>query len=173
MKLKFTRKTWYVFLLAAAALSLLDGLIGLTGVNFSLFETAAFICAGIGTLFLAMQKGGPEGSQRSYSFTFVLLVYSQMFTGPISRFAAALVWPNLLIYECGRDVSVINPTRLVLVCEAAHLILSLAALYTEQSALYFWAGLVSLPLACARGWAAYTLYKEQKKEQEKPPEVSE
>ena len=35
MKLKFTRKTWYFFLLAAAAVSMLGGFAVLSGMDFS------------------------------------------------------------------------------------------------------------------------------------------
>ena len=38
MKLKFTRKTWYFFLLAAAAVSMLGGFAVLGGMDFSALE---------------------------------------------------------------------------------------------------------------------------------------
>ena len=38
MKLKFTRKTWYFFLLAAAAVSMLGGFAVLSGMDFSGLE---------------------------------------------------------------------------------------------------------------------------------------
>ncbi len=59
MKLKFTRKTWYFFLLAAAAVSMLGGFAVLGGMDFSALELVAFCLTGIAALFLAAQKGAP------------------------------------------------------------------------------------------------------------------
>ena len=42
MKLKFTRKTWYFFLLAAAAVSMLGGFAVLGGMDFSGLEMIVF-----------------------------------------------------------------------------------------------------------------------------------
>ena len=42
MKLKFTRKTWYFFLLAAAAMSMLGGFAVLGGMDFSGLELIVF-----------------------------------------------------------------------------------------------------------------------------------
>ena len=42
MKLKFTRKTWYFFLLAAAAVSMLGGFAVLGGMDFSSDANANF-----------------------------------------------------------------------------------------------------------------------------------
>ena len=57
MKLKFTRKTWYFFLLAAAAVSMLGGFAVLSGMDFSGLELIVFCITGIAVLFLAAQKG--------------------------------------------------------------------------------------------------------------------
>ena len=43
MKLKFTRKTWYFFLLAAAAMSMLGGFAVLGGMDFSGLELIVFL----------------------------------------------------------------------------------------------------------------------------------
>lgn len=56
MKLKFTRKTWYFFLLAAAAVSMLGGFAVLGGMDFSALELVAFCLTGIAALFLAAQR---------------------------------------------------------------------------------------------------------------------
>ena len=53
MKLKFTRKTWYFFLLAAAAMSMLGGFAVLGGMDFSGLELIVFCITGIAVLFLA------------------------------------------------------------------------------------------------------------------------
>ena len=50
MKLKFTRKTWYFFLLAAAAASMLNGFAVLSGMDFSFLEMVAFCITGITAL---------------------------------------------------------------------------------------------------------------------------
>ena len=47
MKLKFTRKTWYFFLLAAAAMSMLGGFAVLGGMDFSGLELIVFCITGI------------------------------------------------------------------------------------------------------------------------------
>ena len=47
MKLKFTRKTWYFFLLAAAAVSMLGGFAVLGGMDFSGLELIVFCITGI------------------------------------------------------------------------------------------------------------------------------
>ena len=56
MKLKFTHKTWYFFLLCAAA-SMLNGFAVLGGMDFSFLEMVAFCITGITILFLAAEKG--------------------------------------------------------------------------------------------------------------------
>ena len=53
MKLKFTHKTWYFFLLCAAAASMLNGFAVLGGMDFSFLEMVAFCITGITILFLA------------------------------------------------------------------------------------------------------------------------
>ena len=73
MKLKFTRKTWYFFLLAAAAMSMLGGFAVLGGMDFSGLELIVFCITGIAVLFLAAQKGAPAKDKRSYTLVFVLL----------------------------------------------------------------------------------------------------
>jgi hypothetical protein len=49
MKLKFTRKTWYFFLLAAAAMSMLGGFAVLGGMDFSGLELIVFCITGGGS----------------------------------------------------------------------------------------------------------------------------
>ena len=78
MKLKFTRKTWYFFLLAAAAMSMLGGFAVLGGMDFSGLELIVFCITGIAVLFLAAQKGAPAKDKRSYTLVFVLLMLSKL-----------------------------------------------------------------------------------------------
>ena len=80
MKLKFTRKTWYFFLLAAAAVSMLGGFAVLGGMDFSALELVAFCLTGIAALFLAAQKGAPAAEKRNYTLVFVLLMLSKLAT---------------------------------------------------------------------------------------------
>ena len=82
MKLKFTRKTWYFFLLAAAAMSMLGGFAVLGGMDFSGLELIVFCITGIAVLFLAAQKGAPAKDKRSYTLVFVLLMLSKLAAGP-------------------------------------------------------------------------------------------
>ena len=56
MKLKFTHKTWYFFLLCAAAASMLNGFAVLGGMDFSFLEMVAFCITGITVLFLAAKN---------------------------------------------------------------------------------------------------------------------
>ena len=74
MKLKFTHKTWYFFLLCAAAASMLNGFAVLGGMDFSFLEMVAFCITGITILFLAAEKGSDPKDKRSYFLIFVLLI---------------------------------------------------------------------------------------------------
>ena len=116
MKLKFTHKTWYFFLLCAAAASMLNGFAVLGGMDFSFLEMAAFCITGITLLFLAAEKGSPAKDKRNYFGLFVVLMLSYM----------------------GR-----------------------LTVYGGMASLSFWANLLWVLLACARGWAALSLYKMQ------------
>ena len=78
MKLKFTRKTWYFFLLAAAAVSMLGGFAVLGGMDFSGLELIVFCLTGIAVLFLAAQKGAPAKEKRNYTGVFVVLMLSKL-----------------------------------------------------------------------------------------------
>ena len=97
MKLKFTRKTWYFFLLAAAAVSMLGGF-ALLGIEYS--------------------RGKPIQRQ----------------------------------------------LQLVCVAEVLRTVFWLLTRYAGMAGLAFWTNLLFVLLACARGWAALTLYKLQEEE---------
>ena len=102
MKLKFTRKTWYFFLLAAAAMSMLGGFAVLGGMDFSGLELIVFCITGIAVLFLAAQKGAPAKDKRSYTLVFVLLMLSKLAAGGwAGDLCSALVWPGLRAIEYG------------------------------------------------------------------------
>ena len=93
MKLKFTHKTWYFFLLCAAAASMLNGFAVLGGMDFSFLEMVAFCITGITILFLAAEKGSDPKDKRSYFLIFVLLMLSYVLSGWAAYLFSALVWP--------------------------------------------------------------------------------
>ena len=76
MKLKFTRKTWYFFLLAAAAVSMLGGFAVLGGMDFSGLEMIVFCLTGIAVLFLAAQKGAASLKLRAAALHIGLPVFA-------------------------------------------------------------------------------------------------
>ena len=70
MKLHFTRKTWYFFLLASAAVSMLNGFFVLAGQTFGLLEQIAFCLAAIAALFLAAERVPPPRTSGIISLSF-------------------------------------------------------------------------------------------------------
>ena len=123
MKLKFTRKTWYFFLLAAAAMSMLGGFAVLGGMDFSGLELIVFCITGIAVLFLAAQKGAPAKDKRSYTLVFVLLMLSKLAAGGwAGDLCSALVWPGLLAIEYGHGRPIQRPLQLVCISEALRLL---------------------------------------------------
>ena len=89
MKLNFTRKTWYFFLLASAAVSMLNGFFVLAGQTFGLLEQIAFCLAAIAALFLAAEKGAPAKDKRNYFLVFLLLLFSYMINGWLGYLCSA------------------------------------------------------------------------------------
>ena len=162
MKLKFTRKTWYFFLLAAAAMSMLGGFAVLGGMDFSGLELIVFCITGIAVLFLAAQKGAPAKDKRNYTLDFVLLMISKLAAnGWAGDLCSALVWPVLLGIEYSRGKPIQRPLQLVCISEALRLLFWLLTRYAGMSGLAFWTNIMFGLLTCARGWAALTLYKTQ------------
>ena len=159
MKLKFTRKTWYFLLLASAAASMLNGFAVLSGTSFGLIEQIAFAAAGIAALFLAAEKGSASWEKRNFTGVFVLLMVSYMVNGWAGYLCSALAWPLLLSTEYKRGMAVQRQLQLVGAAEALHLFFLLMAKYGGMAALGFWTNLLWVLLACARGWAALSLYK--------------
>uniref|UniRef100_UPI003FEED14D conjugal transfer protein TraD n=1 Tax=Faecalibacterium prausnitzii TaxID=853 RepID=UPI003FEED14D len=161
MKLKFTRKTWYFLLLASAAASMLNGFAVLSGTSFSLIEQIAFAAAGIAALFLAAEKGSASWEKRNFTGVFVLLMVSYMVNGWAGYLCSALAWPLLLSTEYKRGMAIQRQLQLVGAAEALHLFFLLMTKYGGMAALGFWTNLLWVLLACARGWAALSLYKMQ------------
>ena len=143
MKLKFTRKTWYFFLLAAAAMSMLGGFAVLGGMDFSGLELIVFCITGIAVLFLAAQKGAPAKDKRSYTLVFVLLMLSKLAAGGwAGDLCSALVWPGLLAIEYGHGRPIQRPLQLVCISEALRLLFWLLTKYAGMSALAFWTNIM-------------------------------
>ena len=162
MKLKFTRKTWYFFLLAAAAVSMLGGFAVLGGMDFSALELVAFCLTGIAVLFLAAQKGSPAKDKRNYTGVFVVLMLSKLAAnGWAGDICSALVWPALLATEYSRGKPIQRQLQLVSAAEVLRLVFWLLTKYAGMSGLAFWTNLMFVLVACARGWAALALYKGQ------------
>ena len=165
MKLKFTRKTWYFFLLAAAAISMLGGFAVLGGMDFSALELVAFCLTGIAVLFLAAQKGAPAREKRNYTGVFVVLMLSKLAAGGwAGDLCSALVWPALLATEYERGRPIQRQLQLVSAAEVLRTVFWLLTRYACMAGLAFWTNLLFVLLACARGWAALTLYKLQEEE---------
>lgn len=162
--LKFTRKTWYFFLLTAAAISMLNGFAVLAGQNFGLLENIAFCMTAIAVLFLAAQKGAPPKEKGGYFGVFLILMVSYVFGGWIGYIASALAWPALLSMEYRRGAPILRQLQLVGLSEALHLIFVLFTVYGGVAALGFWSNLLWVLLAVARGAAALRLYRWQKEE---------
>lgn len=161
MKLKFTRKTWYFFLLVAAAASMLNGFAVLGGMDFSFLEMVAFCITGITVLFLAAEKGASAKEKRNYFGIFIVLMLSYVINGWAAYVASALVWPALLAMEYQRGEPIQRQLQLVGTAEVFHLMFLLLTRYAGMEALSFWTNLLWVLLACARGWAALTLYKQR------------
>lgn len=161
MKLKFTRKTWYFFLLVAAAASMLNGFAVLGGMDFSFLEMVAFCITSITVLFLAAEKGASAKEKRNYFGIFIVLMLSYVINGWAAYVASALVWPALLAMEYQRGEPIQRQLQLVGAAEVFHLMFLLLTRYAGMEALSFWTNLLWVLLACARGWAALTLYKQR------------
>ena len=161
MKLKFTHKTWYFFLLCAAAASMLNGFAVLGGMDFSFLEMVAFCITGITILFLADEKGSPVRNKQQYFLIFVLLMLSYVMSGWLAYLCSALVWPALLALEYKQGKAIQRQLQLVGAAEVLHLVFILLTVYGGMTGLSFWANLLWVLLACARGWAALSLYKMQ------------
>lgn len=162
MKLKFTQKTWYFFLLAAAAMSMLGGFAVLAGIDFSDTEMLSFCITGITLLFLAAQKGSPAKDKRNYTLVFVVLMISNLAAGGwAGDIASSIVWPALLSIEYRHGKPIQRQLQLVGTAEALRLLFSLLTSYAGMSALAFWTNIMFVLVTVARGSAALTLYKTQ------------
>ena len=162
MKLKFTHKTWYFFLLCAAAASMLNGFAVLGGMDFSFLEMAAFCITGITLLFLAAEKGSSAKDKRNYFGLFVVLMLSKLgASGWAGDICSALVWPALLATEYERGKPIQRQLQLVSAAEVLRLVFWMLTKYAGMSGLAFWTNIMFVLLTCARGWAGLTLYKTQ------------
>ena len=148
---------------AVVSIVLLAAVLG--GMDFSALELVAFCLTGIAALFLAAQKGAPAAEKRNYTLVFVLLMLSKLAAGGwAGDLCSALVWPGLLAIEYGHGRPIQRPLQLVCISEALRLLFWLLTRYAGMAGLAFWTNLLFVLLACARGWAALTLYKLQEEE---------
>lgn len=86
---------------------------------------------------------------------------SYMGQGWAAYICSALVWPGLLGYEYQKGRPIQRQLQLVGAAEVLHLLFVLLTVYGGMAGLSFWANLLWVLLACARGWAALSLYKMQ------------
>ena len=112
-------------------------------------------------LFLAAEKGSSAKDKRNYFGLFVVLMLSYMGRGWAAYICSALVWPGLLGYEYQKGRPIQRQLQLVGAAEVLHLLFVLLTVYGGMAGLSFWANLLWVLLACARGWAALSLYKMQ------------
>ena len=77
---------------------------------------------------------------------------------------SALVWPALLATEYERGRPIQRQLQLVSAAEVLRTVFWLLTRYAGMAGLAFWTNLLFVLLACARGWAALTLYKLQEEE---------
>ena len=103
-------------------------------------------------------------SKRSYFLIFVLLMLSYVLSGWAAYLFSALVWPALLALEYQKGRPIQRQLQLVGAAEAFHLLFVLLTVYGGMAGLSFWANLLWVLLACARGWAALSLYKMQEED---------
>ena len=113
---------------------------------------------------MAAEKGSDPKDKRSYFLIFVLLMLSYVLGGWAAYLFSALVWPALLALEYQKGRPIQRQLQLVGAAEAFHLLFVLLTVYGGMAGLSFWANLLWVLLACARGWAALSLYKMQEED---------
>lgn len=160
MKLKFTRKTWYFFLLAGCGASMLNAMAVLTGTEWAFLEMCSFCITAMAVLFLAAERDAAPKEKGRYFLVFVLLMLSYLVSGWAGYLSAALAWPVLLAVELGRGAPVARPLRLVGAAELFHLLFLFLGLAGFEAS-RFWANLFWLLLPVARGYGALVLYRAQ------------
>ena len=89
---------------------------------------------------------------------------SYVINGWAAYICSALVWPALLAIEFRHGRPIQRQLQLVGGAEVLHLFFVLLTVYGGMTALSFWANLLCVLLACARGWAALSLYKLQEEQ---------
>lgn len=169
MKLHFSRKTWYFFLLVAAAAGMADGFGMLAGVDLSFLEMVSFAAAGISVLFLAAEqpqaqdaaaekKPGPWAGPLFGCF--VALLVSYILFGSHMAMRLTVFWPLWLLVEAKRGGRVWQQLRLLVFAELMQAAL-LVAVNMGTAGLDLLATLFWVLVCLARGWAALVLYRQQ------------
>ena len=165
MKLKFTRKTWYFFLLCRSG-GFHAGRLCRAGRHglFSAGDWWRSASPASPSLFLAAQKGAPAAKNKRSYHAGVRAADAQLSWRPAAgRATCARHWCGLpcwaLEYQ-PRQAHSAAAAAGVRGRGAAHGVLCAAhASMAGMAGLAFWTNLLFVLLACARGWAALSLYK--------------
>ncbi len=159
--LVFSRKTWYVLLIIAAALSMSASLFALVGQDMTSLNVAAFAIMGLSVLFLAAEKSNDTKLRGSYFKSFLLAMLGYIFAGGLGLIGAGLAWPMLLYTEQKRGVAITQQLRLLIFAEAIYAAFWMLAFGGDEN-MYLFVNLFALLKAVARGWAAFVLYRDEK-----------
>jgi hypothetical protein len=168
MKFKFTRKTWYFMLLAAASLGMADGIGMLAGADLSFFETVSFGLCGLSALFLAAEKAPavPGEAHRAanphsglYFACFLAALVSYLAFGGAHAMQLTVFWPLLVFIEQKRGFELRQQWRLLLFSEIIHALAFCAVSFGKQENFATLAVVLWILTSAARGWAALALYR--------------
>lgn len=168
MKLHFSRKTWYFFLLVAAALGMADGFGMLAGLDLSFLELVSFAASGISVLFLAAERpenpapgrAGPSPWSGALFGCFLALLVSYILFGSHMAMRLTVFWPLWVLVEYKRGGRVGQQLRLLVFAEILQAAL-LVAVNTGAAGLDLLTALFWVLVCLARGWAALALYRQQ------------
>lgn len=160
-QLVFSRKTWYLLLVISTALSISAGFAALAGLNLSMLHVAAFGIMGLSVLFLAAEKDNTIPLRNNYFQCFLLAMCGYIFAGALGLIGAGLAWPMLLYTEQKRGIALAQQLRLLILAEGVYAIFWLLASSGIES-VYLYVNLFAVLKGVARGWAAYTLCRTQR-----------
>lgn len=165
MKLKLSKKTYYMLGVLAGALTLVRAVAAMAGLGLALLDSVAFGCAGLMLLFLASVKGTPMEDKRSLFGCFLLLIASVFFNAPLLQIVLmGLVWPCFAAFEKNRDERLAPVCRLVFAAEFLWMGLRVLAELGELSVLAWPSNLAGTFAAAARLWLCVKLYKRERDE---------
>ena len=144
-----------------------EGIIGIEG-----YTARAIVPSGASTgRFEAIELRDGEkgcylglGVQKAVENVNTLMLSKLAAGGWAGDLCSALVWPALLGIEYSRGKPIQRQLQLVCAAEVLRTVFWLLTRYAGMAGLAFWTNLLFVLLACARGWAALTLYKLQEEE---------